>query len=47
MSKSTFLYDNDIGLILFLLGETVRQINAIGFSTWINYITQHIGIKRN
>jgi hypothetical protein len=40
-------YDNDIGLILFILGETARQINAIGFTAWINYISQHIRIKRN
>lgn len=47
MSKSTFLYDNNIGLTLFLLGETVRQINTTGFINWINYITAHIKCKRN
>lgn len=30
----------DTGLILFLLGETIRQINTTGLINWLNYIVK-------
>ncbi len=33
------------GLILFLLGETIRQINTTGLINWFNYIIKIKNIK--
>lgn len=35
----------DTGLILFLLGETIRQINTTGLINWLNYISKKKNIK--
>lgn len=35
----------DTGLILFLLGETIRQINTTGLINWVSYIAKKKNIK--